>query len=155
MVAKNRPQAPIIAVTAKETVVRQLQVWGVSSVDSYDSQYRRDDRFMASGADHGYIKEGDLVVITAELPECLTNLIKAQIMEIYWHVLQWGTGTARSVCVERCQRGQTEVQPWPDTVTHTTDKTMIPLWNEQRYHYRRRWTYIPCGRGRPVWAYQW
>lgn len=136
MVAKNRPQAPIIAVTAKETVVRQLLlVWGVYPLLTRTTANTDEmiDLAVQAALDHGYIKEGDLVVITAGVPAGVpgsTNLIKAQIVG---DILARGTGvgnvgTAGSVCVLKdASEGRQKFNRGQILVTHTTDKTMIPF----------------------------
>ena len=93
------------------------------------------------------IKEGDLRLSrrSAGRSARSTNLIKAQIV---------GDILAR---VPSGERVQPERQVLKDAakdksstsgqiVTHTTDKTMILYGTSSGYHYRRRWTYIPCGR---------
>ena len=67
MVAKYRPQAPIIATTPDEKVARRLLlVWGVYPLIVDESN--NSDRLFAKSVDiakeNGYIKEGDLVVLT-------------------------------------------------------------------------------------------
>ncbi|OWZ84694.1 pyruvate kinase [Natranaerobius trueperi] len=82
MVAKFRPNAPIIAITPKENIVRRLVLtWGVypvkaSPTDSTDEMFQ--EAIRASLASN-YINEGDLVVITAGIPVGVsgtTNLIR-------------------------------------------------------------------------------
>ena len=71
MVAKYRPKAEIIAVTASEPVCRRLSlVWGVEAVCSPFSsnlgQWMQD--VMDTVLHQGYIKPGDMVAITAGEP---------------------------------------------------------------------------------------
>jgi pyruvate kinase len=95
MVAKYRPQAPIIAVTPSPMVQRQLCLyWGV-----YPLLARRTantDQMLADAVhaarEHGLVQPGDLVVVTggaAGSAPGTTNLIKAQVIE---RILTRGTG---------------------------------------------------------------
>jgi pyruvate kinase len=95
MVAKYRPQAPIIAVTPSPMVQRQLCLyWGV-----YPLLARRTantDQMLADAVhaarEHGLVQPGDLVVVTggaAGSAPGTTNLIKVQVIE---RILTRGTG---------------------------------------------------------------
>ncbi|MGB9976524.1 pyruvate kinase [Thermovenabulum sp.] len=95
MVAKFRPQAPIIAVTPKEKVLKTLQiVWGVypikiNEVISTDEMFKE----AISGAlNSGIIKKGDLVVITAGVPVNVTGTTNLIRVHIVGEVILKGTG---------------------------------------------------------------
>jgi len=84
MVAKYRPKAPIIAVTADERVQRRLSLfWGVIPVNgpkvvSTDAMFAS---ALESGQKSGLLETGDLVVVSAGVPvgqSGSTNLIKIQ-----------------------------------------------------------------------------
>lgn len=81
-VSKFRPQSPIIAATTSEKVMRKLAlVWGVYPVLSKKSENTDEviDMSIHSAMMKGYVKEGDLIVITAGIPVGVsgtTNLIK-------------------------------------------------------------------------------
>ncbi|MBU5438437.1 pyruvate kinase [Tissierella sp. MSJ-40] len=81
-ISKFKPRSPIIAATTSERVMRKLSlVWGVYPVLSTvsDSTDEVIDLSIHSALKKGYIKEGDLVVITAGIPVGVsgsTNLIK-------------------------------------------------------------------------------
>lgn len=81
-ISKFRPRAPIIAATTSEKVMRRLSlVWGVYPVKSIKSDNTDEviDRSISSAMEKGYIKEGDLIVITAGIPVGVsgtTNLLK-------------------------------------------------------------------------------
>ena len=85
MVSKFRPQAPIIATTEDEGVMRRLAlVWGVYPVKT--SHVGSTDEVVAnsieSAKEKNYLDNGDLVVITAGAPNGIsgtTNLIKVHI----------------------------------------------------------------------------
>lgn len=81
-VSKFRPLVPIIASTFEDSVMRKLSlVWGVYPVKSAHGELTDEviDRSISAALLKNYIKQGDLVVITAGLPVGVsgtTNLIK-------------------------------------------------------------------------------
>lgn len=86
MVSKYRPQADIMAVTSDPAVMRKLVlVWGVYPVLTKPA-YGTDeifDRALAGCLDKDYIRQGDMVVLTAGSPAGLTgstNLIKVHVV---------------------------------------------------------------------------
>ncbi|MDR7855836.1 pyruvate kinase [Tissierella sp.] len=97
-ISKFRPKAPIIAATTTESVMRRLSlVWGVYPVLSPYSNSTDDviELSIQSTVDEGYVKEGDLVVITAGIPVGTagsTNLIKVHTIG---KVLLKGTGIGK------------------------------------------------------------
>lgn len=106
-ISKFRPKAPIIAATTTPRVMRKLSlVWGVYPVLSVESDLTDEviDRSIHSAMEKGYIKEGDLIIITAGIPVGVsgtTNLIKVHTVG---KVLVKGTGigkqsVAGKVCI--------------------------------------------------------
>ncbi len=95
MVAKYRPQAPIIAVTPSPMVQRQLCLfWGVYPLLA--ERTANTDQMLADAINaarkHGLVESGDLVVITggaAGSAPGTTNFIKVQTIE---RILGRGTG---------------------------------------------------------------
>ncbi|QQY79091.1 pyruvate kinase [Keratinibaculum paraultunense] len=81
-VSKFRPKVPIIAATTTKRVMRKLSlVWGVYPVESLKSEITDEviERSINGALEKGYVKEGDLIVITAGIPVGVpgtTNLIK-------------------------------------------------------------------------------
>lgn len=94
-ISKFRPKSPIIAVTTTEEVKRKLALeWGVYPVLAPESKTTDEviSNSVEASISSGYVKEGDLVVITAGIPVGLsgsTNLIKVQTIG---KVLLTGTG---------------------------------------------------------------
>ena len=95
MVSKYRPSCPIIGGSPNEYVCRQLNLsWGVIPV-KLENQEKTDDLFdhaVDSVMKKGFLKQGDLTVITAGLPLGVpgtTNLIKVHIAG---HILLKGYG---------------------------------------------------------------
>ncbi|MFA6670562.1 MAG: pyruvate kinase, partial [Bacillota bacterium] len=82
MVSKYRPRSAIVGSTPNEKVVRQLNLsWGVYPVLAKPSENTDDtlDTSVKAAMAAGYIKEGDLVVLTAGVPTAVTgttNLIR-------------------------------------------------------------------------------
>lgn len=97
-ISKFRPRSPIIAATTSEKVMRKLAlVWGVYPVFSRKSNNTDEvlDRSVNSAVGEGYVKEGDLIVITAGIPVGITgttNLIKVHTVG---KVLLKGIGIGR------------------------------------------------------------
>lgn len=87
LISKYRPDAPIISCTTNETVCRQMNMsWGVSPL-IIDEKTNSDELFMTAveaAKNSGYVKNGDLVVITAGVPlgvSGTTNLMKVDIVD--------------------------------------------------------------------------
>lgn len=103
-ISKFRPRTPIIAATTTETVMRRLSlVWGVYPVLSPYSDSTDDviELSIESALEAGYVKEGDLVVITAGIPvgtSGSTNLLKVHTIG---KVLVRGTGIGKETIVAR------------------------------------------------------
>ncbi len=86
MISKYRPKCPIIGCTPIEKVARQLNLsWGVSPV-VIPEEDNTDDLFEHSvdaAKNRGYVKDGEVVVITAGVPLGVagtTNLIKVHVV---------------------------------------------------------------------------
>ncbi|MCT4620862.1 MAG: pyruvate kinase [Marinisporobacter sp.] len=135
MVSKFRPKAPIIASTTNEKVVRRLLLnWNVYPImtakgDSTDEIF---DLSVKKSLEEGYIKAGDLVIITAGVPVGVagsTNTIKVHIAG---EVLVKGTGIGRksetgTVCIaNNAQEANEKLKEGDILVTIATDKDMVP-----------------------------
>lgn len=98
MVSKYRPHAPIVATTPTEAVFRKLLlVWGVYPLLASESETTDllFEKSVNTAMQAGFIKNGDLVVITAGVPVGIpgsTNLIKVHTVG---EVLAQGTGIGR------------------------------------------------------------
>lgn len=134
MVSKFRPKAPIIAATTRPEILRRLVlVWGVKpvlikDVDSTDEIF---ELSIDKAKEHGYIENGDLVVITAGVPVGVsgaTNLIKVHIVG---EVLIKGMGVGKNAAAGKvCNvRGASDLeekfQDGDVLVTIATDKDMV------------------------------
>ena len=107
MVSKYRPQAVIVAVTPREKMVRRmLLMWGVQPV--FVSQSSNTDEMMsnaiAGAMSSGWVKTGDLVVITAGVPVGITGTTNMIRVYTVGQILLKGTGIGQrkatgEVCV--------------------------------------------------------
>ncbi|WP_236910462.1 pyruvate kinase [Clostridium sp. Cult3] len=135
-ISRFRPRAPIIAATTTKRVMRKLSlVWGVHPVQSLKSNITDEviDRSIHSAMEKGYIKEGDLIVITAGIPVGVsgtTNLIKVHTVG---KVLLKGVGIGKKsasgkVCIGSSSKELEEKFEDGDIlVSKFTDKDMVKL----------------------------
>lgn len=106
MISKYRPSCPIIACSTKDWAWRQMNLsWGVVPL-KVEEQKTTDDLFehaVECAVDAGYVKPGELVVITAGVPLGMsgtTNLIKVHVAG---HILAKGDSiSSKSVCASLC-----------------------------------------------------
>lgn len=133
-ISKFRPKAPIIAATTTERVMRKLSlVWGVYPVLSLKSDVTDEviDRSIHSAMEKGYIKEGDLIIITAGIPVGVsgtTNLIKVHTVG---KVLVKGSGIGKAsvtgkVCIgSNKEEIEGKFKVGDILVSEFTDKDMV------------------------------
>lgn len=100
MVSKFRPQAPIVAATDCQKAMRRLALsWGVYPVLTKTTTSTDEviDNSIKTALEAGYIKNGELVVITAGVPVGVvgtTNLIKVHVIS---EIITKGIGIGRKV----------------------------------------------------------
>lgn len=81
-IARFRPKCPVIGCTVTEKVYHQLnQVWGVSPIllNKVDNTEKLFADAISAASEKGYVKAGDIVVLTAGLPLGIagnTNMLK-------------------------------------------------------------------------------
>ncbi len=133
-VSEFRPKAPIIAATIDEAVRRKLAlVWGVVTVNIGEHETTDEifERALEASKDKGYIKEGDLVVITAGVPVGIagaTNLMKVHLVG---EILMKGLGIGKKVVTaEVCiattgAEANAKLKAGQILVTNATDKDMM------------------------------
>lgn len=86
MVSKYRPQAHIVAVTPNEKTMRRMMLfWGVQPIMGVATKNSDEmvQNAMNRAVEHGVIKEGDLVVVTAGVPVGMsgtTNMIRVHVV---------------------------------------------------------------------------
>ncbi|WP_202080759.1 pyruvate kinase [Caldalkalibacillus salinus] len=134
MVSRYRPKSCIIAVTNHEKVVRKLAlVWGVHPVlaDHVHSTDEMLDSSVDSAVQTGFVKHGDLVVITAGVPvreSGTTNLMKIHVVG---DIAAKGQGigkkavTGKVVVAKDAAEAKAKMTPGSILVTVGTDKDMI------------------------------
>ena len=106
MISKYRPDCPIIGCTTYEHVYRQMNLsWGVLPL-MIKEENNTDELFedaVAEAEKAGYVKPGELAVITAGVPLGIsgtTNIIKVHVVG---HILLKGQGiTKKNVCASLC-----------------------------------------------------
>jgi len=133
-ISEFRPYAPIIAACVSNSVRRKLAlVWGVQTVNIGEHQTTDEifDKALEASMAKGYIKEGDLVVITAGVPVGIagaTNLMKVHLVG---EILLKGLGIGKKVvtaevCVATTGKEANEkLLDGQILVTNATDKDMM------------------------------
>ncbi len=134
IVSKYRPQSPIVAVAANDSVARRLSlVWGVTPVvgervNTIDDML---DHAVNDAVKTGVVAHGDLVVITAGVPvgeSGATNLMKVQVVG---DVLAKGQGIGRKAAVGKvviaktAEEANAKMTEGAILVTNSTDRDMI------------------------------
>jgi len=134
MVAKYRPRADILAVTPDAKVMRKLVlVWGVHPVLTRKTR-GTDELFeeaLARCLEIGYIKKGDMVVLTAGSPPGFpgsTNLLKVHVVG---DILLQGMGigskpVSGTVRVVLSDADLDKIQTGDILVCHSADKSFVP-----------------------------
>ena len=135
MIAKYRPKAPIVAVTANDYVSRRLAlVWGV--YPQLGKKSHSTDEMLENAVEEslnsGFVSYGDLVVITAGVPVSepgTTNLMKIHVVG---DILGKGQGIGRKsaygkvVVAKNAEETLAKVKEGSILVTIGTDKEMVP-----------------------------
>ena len=132
MVSKFRPQAPIIAATSNEAVMRRLALtWGVCPIKSALAGNTDEviEKSIEASIESGYVKNGELVVITAGVPVGVsgtTNLIKVHVIsEVLGNGVGIGNGTVEGRVRIANENGEIKDFKKGDIiVAKTTDKDM-------------------------------
>lgn len=134
IVSKYRPQSPIVAVAANDSVARRLSlVWGVTPVVGERVSTIDDmlDHAVNDAVKTGVVAHGDLVVITAGVPvgeSGATNLMKVQVVG---DVLAKGQGIGRKAAVGKvviaktAEEANAKMTEGSILVTNSTDRDMI------------------------------
>ncbi|WP_421380434.1 pyruvate kinase [Bacillus salacetis] len=135
MISKYRPKAPIIAVTANDSVSRKLALaWGVypqmgRKVETTDEML---EMAVEESVNSGLITHGDRIIITAGVPigeSGTTNLMKIHVVG---DILAKGQGIGRktafgkAVVARNAAEANEKVQPGSVLVTVGSDKDMVP-----------------------------
>ena len=110
-VSKFKPRTNIIACTVEDKVARRLSVsWGVNPV-VVETAHERDElieRAIVGALKQGYVKEGDLTVVTAGIPlgvSGTSNLIKVHVIG---DIIANGTGVGNKSISAKIVKGSTK-----------------------------------------------
>ena len=135
MISKYRPNAPIIAITFRESVNRQLNlVWGVHPING--ERVNSTDEMLglavSRSLDSGYIQRGDRIVITAGVPvgqSGSTNLVKVHVVG---DIVQKGQGigdkgtSGKVIIAENAKQLEENFEDGDIIVATGTEKEMMP-----------------------------
>ena len=103
-ISKFRPENPLVVTTHNDRVARKLALaWGVNPIltKKVDETDQLIDNSVSEALKNGYIKEGDLVVLTAGIPAATpgsTNMIKVHTVA---NILSQGQAIGRGSVVSR------------------------------------------------------
>ena len=134
-IAKFRPETPIIASTPFEKIKNQLSlVWGVRPVKvlNFKDTDNLIDASMEVAVKKGFLKSGDLVVLTAGVPTGIagsTNLLKIENVS---EILGRGTAIgkkkkkARAIVANTFEELEANFEPKDIIICNGTDGRMIP-----------------------------
>jgi pyruvate kinase len=136
MIAKYRPNIPVIAVTPNEDIMRKLNLcWGVYPVFGQECE-TTDEMFQSSihaAISSPFVSQGDLIIITAGVPvgqSGTTNLMKVYVVG---GVLLQGKGIGKKVVTAPVVVGSTPAElrqkmfDGAALVTTSTDKEIVDL----------------------------
>ena len=136
MVSKFRPKAPIIVTTTNQKVARQLALtWGTYPLLT-EKGYSTDEVFDLSiqrALEAGYIKGGDLVIITAGVPVGVAGTTNTIKVHIAGEVLVKGVGIGKKSAMGRvrivadAKEAAVQFEEGDVLVTQATDKEMVPF----------------------------
>ncbi len=136
VISKYRPRCPIIAVTPSPEVQRQLALyWGVCALLSRRTESTDEtiSGAVRAAQEHGLVKQGDVVVITAGAAGSgpgTTDIMKVHVVE---RVLAKGTGISSQVVSGRVRRLDPPVEQTVFLDVHDiivasrTDRTFVPV----------------------------
>lgn len=135
MIAKYRPKAPIVAVTNKEKVSRQLLlVWGVTpqlgpTATSTDEML---DIAVEEALRSDVVHHGDLVVISAGVPVGETGTTNLMKVHVVGDILAKGQGigkrsvSGKAVIAENAEDALAKMTDGAILITYGTDRDMMP-----------------------------
>lgn len=135
MIAKYRPEVPIIAVTFDEFVYRQLSlVWGVHAVISKEIESTDEllDEAVKKGLSTKLFHRGSKVIITAGVPVGVSGTTNLMKVHVIGNVIATGQGIGRhyaygkAVVATSADEAIDKMTDGAILVTTATDKDMIP-----------------------------
>lgn len=134
MISKYRPKAPIVAVTANESVSRKLAlVWGVYSREGEIATTTDEmlDIAVRESIQTGIVKHGDRVVITAGVPVGETGSTNLMKVHVVGDVVGKGQGIGRKsafgkvIVANTAEEAKEKMEEGAILVTRGTDRDMM------------------------------
>ncbi|MDD2647690.1 MAG: pyruvate kinase [Eubacteriales bacterium] len=137
MISKYRPNCPIITCTTSETIRRQLNLsWGVIPL-MIKEEKNTDELFehaVQAGVKAGYLRDGELVVMTAGVPLGISGTTNMMKVHVVGHILVTGKGvTEKRVCADLCvvsdntSEATKRFKDGDILVARQTDNSMMPM----------------------------
>lgn len=135
MVAKYRPESPIIAVTFNESVKRRLSlVWGIYPVRGIEASTTDEllDTAVNKGLETEIIDRGSKVIITAGVPVGVSGTTNLMKVHVIGNVIASGEGVGRHyaygevVLAKNAKEANEKMELGDILVTKATDKDMLP-----------------------------
>lgn len=136
MISKFRPNCPIIGCSTYEHVCRQLNLsWGVIPllVEEKKSTDELFDHAVDTAEKAGYVKNGELVAITAGVPLGISGTTNLMKVHVVGHILLSGRGiTEHSACARLCvcssiEKAKTNFKNGDILVVPSTNNELMPL----------------------------
>lgn len=135
-ISKFRPENPLIVTTHVDRVARKLaMVWGVHPIltKKVEQTDQLIDNSIAEALKNNFIKEGDLVVLTAGIPVATpgsTNMIKVHTVAnilTQGQAIGKGSVVARACVVENSSELEAKFKDGDIIVAKYTDANMVPF----------------------------
>jgi len=136
MVSRYRPKAPIIATTPNDNVARKLSiVWGVYPIvsDEVSTTDEMIDSSVKAALEAGFIRNGDVVVISAGIPVAMTGTTNMIKVHIVGDVIVKGVGIGTkpktgTVCIiNDIEKDKEKFRDKDIIVTMKTERDYMPL----------------------------
>lgn len=139
VVSQYRPDAPIIAVTNHEKVLRRLTiVWGVTPLRGIEAKTTDEmlDNAIKTSLKSGLVHHGDLVIITAGVPIGETGTTNIMKVHVIGEIIGKGQGigrktaTGKVVLAKSAEEANEKMEQGNVLVTYSTDKDMMPAFEK-------------------------
>ena len=137
MIAKYKPACPVLAVSLRELVWRQLNlVWGCRSIMGKvenDTEQAVFDLAAGKAVESNLVRNGDLIVVVAGVPVGVagsTNIIKVQVVgDVLVRGTAHGAGahTGQAAVIRVADEGDKLFMPDDILVTTETNDKMMPM----------------------------
>lgn len=135
MIAKYRPEVPIVSLTFSKSVYRQLAlVWGVYPIYAEETESTDDllDLAVQKGLETGLFSRGSKVIITAGVPLGVSGTTNLMKIHVIGNVIATGQGIGRdyvygnAVVAHSAEEAMEKIKKGNILVVTATDKDMMP-----------------------------